>query len=134
MLPVEYIAFLKEYYDMCEAASEVQKLAPDSSDCAGTIFMCPECKNICEDDCGFHFCHKHISDIEDSDYIWIPRQRDLQEIVRVRIKDIYENDYSLSKRFTEFIPGHRESIMEQLWLMFVMKEKSNKIWKEGAWW
>ena len=118
MLRAEYVKFLNEYYLMCELSEEVQKQAPDSSDCAGATFLCPSCHGICEEDTGMHFCHTCICD--DPKYVWIPDQHNLQEMGRVKINDdVYENDYSLSKRFTEFIPGHKESTMEQLWLMLL---------------
>ena len=62
-------------------------------------------------------------------HIWLPRQGQLQEMVR----EEYENDYSLSMRFTKFIPGHADSSMEQLWLAFVMKEKHGKTWDGEDW-
>lgn len=134
MLSAEYIKLLKEYYLMCGLAEDIQKQAPDSSDCAGATFLCPNCHSICEEDTGMHFCHTCIGTIDDSKYVWIPSQRMLQEMVRVKINDdVYENDYSLSKRFTEFIPGHKESTMEHLWLMFVMEEKFNKVWMMDRW-
>ena len=119
---------MKEFYMMCELADEVQQQAPDWSDCGGAHFFCSVCKNACIEDNGLHFCHDHIE--LHPDYIWAPNQRSLQAMAR----EENENDYALSKRFTEFIPGHKESTMDQLWLQFVMEKKFNKVWKDGLKW
>ena len=61
--------------------------------------------------------------------IWLPTQPQLQEIVR----QPFENDYALTCRFKDFIPGHPESSMEVLWLAFVMQEKFGKWWIGDKW-
>jgi hypothetical protein len=56
------------------------------------------------------------------------RQSELQKMARIFKA---ENDYSLTERFLEFIPGHGcDSSREQLWLEFVMKQKHGKTWNE----
>jgi hypothetical protein len=62
--------------------------------------------------------------------IWLPRQDQLQEMLR-------ETEYYLTWNFYEFVmksiePNERRS-MEKLWLLFVMKEKFNKTWNGSDW-
>jgi hypothetical protein len=72
---------------------------------------------------------------------WLPRQDQLQEMI------IIENAkfpvYVLERKFNTFIDHIGEiyhpkiwqkfDSMEQLWLVFVMKEKFNKIWDGETW-
>ena len=69
-----------------------------------------------------------------SDVIWLPRQDQLQDMV----KSEYECDYDMNLDFTEFTTNlytHEQigASMEQLWLAFVMHEKYNKKWDGEDW-
>ena len=68
--------------------------------------------------------------------IWIPRQDQLQEV----IKDCVGSARELANMFHPFInetPWNQiyplRNSMEQLWLAFVMKEKYGKIWDNERW-
>lgn len=72
------------------------------------------------------------SDYHSEDCIWLPRQDQLQEIFKM-------STYNLILEFNRFYGSfcemygkdefiYREYSMEQLWLMFVMKEKYGKVW------
>lgn len=73
--------------------------------------------------------------------IWLPRQDQLQEMVKYAYKDIkIEVDIKLNRFWNWYremqvkIKGsHPFASMEQLWLAFVMKEKYNKIWDGKEW-
>lgn len=70
----------------------------------------------------------------DRDYIWLPRQDQLQEMVREEEWGCDWTDHLLD----DFENWRREYgiqnwTMEQLWLAFVMKKKYNKTWSESDW-
>lgn len=71
--------------------------------------------------------------IEDLDCIWLPRQDQLQEIVRNNrgndglLQDFYFWEHNPSTK-----TGYCNS-MEQLWLGFVMFEKFSKHWNGEEW-
>ncbi len=80
--------------------------------------------------------------VDKGDYIWLPRQDDLQKMVADTI------DCPSHSSCAIFINvGHRMhqwcdeawdywmrfTSMEQLWLAFVMKEKYNKVWNGEEW-
>ena len=71
--------------------------------------------------------------IEPKQYVWLPRQDQLQEMLKLPLLD-------LLCRFRDFIEfGKNPSYaalftsMEQLWLAFVMKTLHSKIWSNEAW-
>lgn len=73
--------------------------------------------------------------------IWLPSQNQLQEIINLK----GEYNYDLAQRFMNFIIDNFHTMdsskiypcadknMEQFWLLFVMKEKYNKIWNGEDW-
>ncbi len=69
-------------------------------------------------------------------YIWLPRQDQLQEIIAT-----HRNTNYTVRIIHEFVfwlddtkIGYYENLsMEQLWLIFVMKEKYNKVWDGEDW-
>lgn len=69
------------------------------------------------------------------DWIWLPRQDQLQEMCITGNATASE----LVNRLVYMVRGpdgvYYECYwsMEQLWLAFVMKEKYGKIWKDGEW-
>lgn len=71
-------------------------------------------------------------------YIWLPRQDQIQEMLR----DENTSTYELLKTFWEFIYNNWQSIWEilpkhpsseQLWLAFYMDEKHGKRWDGKKW-
>ena len=65
--------------------------------------------------------------------IWLPRQDQLQEMVRYE----YRSFYFMVQNFFEKSHGDNMFFlfdsMEQLWLTLVMKEKFNKVWHSQLW-
>ena len=88
-----------------------------------------------DDGCSF-FAQKHQGEYQINvrgfirEDVWLPRQDQLQEMMN-------ESKFILIERFYKFvndnIPFCREKSMEQLWLVFVMKEKFNKMWNGKQW-
>jgi len=132
-----------EYIKMCEKAEEIQKIwKPRVGDLAwrGTKYL------PTKDACGY------LTDVDVFDTqgykargsVWLPRQDQLQEML---IDKIGGNHIALlsvlirSDLFCQAGLGHYVSSpnynytnsMEQLWLVFVMKEKYNKIWNGEDW-
>lgn len=123
----------EEYIKMCEKAEEIQKeWKPHWGDFSSEkedntyVFVLTTVKNIVQDQ---------------QDYIWLPRQDQLQEMI---IASPFDCD--LWDRFTDFIftpyndddPNKNEACElfqsgEQLWLAFVMEEKYNKVWDGTNW-
>ena len=132
-----------EYVKMCEKAFEIQglKRCRENAD----FFAYKATKNgrierVCNLDCnGDHiFVFKHK--------IWLPRQDQLQEMVRINsledfLKIIRLNptgNWEIDKK--EFDTRYIDTgdyiwtkSFEQLWLAFVMKEKFNKRWNGEDW-
>lgn len=77
----------------------------------------------------FPFSYGNNSDYKRKDkMIWIPRQDQLQELIKrsdmtKALHQIYE-----AAEFLWF--KNKSGTMEQLWLAFIMKEKYNKIWND----
>lgn len=83
----------------------------------------------------FHACttdgkeriFKHPWQIEKETCIWLPRQDQLQDMMKEGI----ENTWGLFSRFYKWFSTKFSCItwsFEQLWLAFVIKEKYNKVW------
>jgi len=119
----------KRYIKMCEKAKELN-YSPSGSD--GNWYYYPEedivkCRNSYEGDFGD---------------VWLPRQDQLQEMVRVATISIqqFEEEYSMDVWHTQYRTYEKEpdcefvaTSMEQLWLAFVMKEKYNNTWNGKNW-
>ena len=126
-----------EYVKMCQEAKEIQALwpledgdfyIPKPSSLQGAVLaFCALC-NIKDS-----FGNVFIGEQNKGDYIWLPRQDQLQELVKERgLQSLTWNIY----QFTESVSGGGftiEGSMEQLWLAFVMEEKFGKIWDGEAW-
>lgn len=67
--------------------------------------------------------------------IWLPRQDQLQEMVRASYSNLDEFVYLFWGWITTKCPEKILGLtsMEQLWLAFVMKEKFNKVWNGEEW-
>ena len=82
-----------------------------------------------------------VWDTEKDEFIWLPRQDQLQEMVDS--ERYFERPRSLLLSFYNFVDFFNASgteqyssqfkTMEQLWLTFVIKEKYNKVWNDGGW-
>ena len=137
------------YIDMCRKAVEIQKLDlgskiynedEDEEHKLTSFYYLPHAHKISilkwDNDEG-HYISGGYRDNQ-SDAVWLPRQDQLQEMVKSdehphwQLNDFIDSgqaDYQqetsdYAKQFTT---------MEQLWLAFVMKEKFNKVWKNGDW-
>ncbi len=114
------------YIEMCEKTEEIQKLwNPEGGD----FYAPPARDRVC-----FYF------GLMDSDFIWLPRQDQLQEMIhRACLPHVLLDEFlSWEKQYQDNIVEQKGKVwiassMEQLWLAFVMKEKYNKIWDGTDW-
>ena len=72
------------------------------------------------------------------DFIWLPRQDQLQEMVKRQTTQMLMSDFWDNPQWKEYLIYEKPyfmifTSMEQLWLAFVMKERWNKIWEDGKW-
>lgn len=116
----------KEYIKMCESAEEIQKIFYNDREFDKRDFM--------------EWIKKPTGKV----VIWLPRQDQLQEMVKKETDGIlceafyivtdfwFEVSYSSDPNIDEKINMCKWS-MEQLWLAFVMKEKYKKIWNGTEW-
>jgi len=134
----------KEYILMCEKAVEIQELwNPDNADCVkgdfvGYIKESTKEAEYLDNTWKRQFSISRFCTNTESygkyawylkeELIWLPRQDQLQEM----IKDKYESLYDLWDAFGYFFVNN-DSYFEQGWLMFVMKEKYNKVWNGSDW-
>ena len=72
--------------------------------------------------------------------IWLPRQDQLQEMVKGRTFGSYAEllrwfSSHIDTMFQQLAPLDEKNTIspEQLWLAFVMKEKYGKVWLDGDW-
>ena len=69
-----------------------------------------------------------------STYIWLPRQDQLQEMLKVKgvpIPSVAWVGYLLC--LLQYDVGLKCTSMEQLWLAFVMRERFGKVWNGETW-
>ena len=125
----------KEYILMCENAGEIQNCHKE--------IRCPDIfarqnSIYCMDEENHHhiflkYIEKHIG----NKLIWLPRQDQLQGMVKDRFSNVMVDTSALQamlKYFNDFRYINKQyDSMEQLWLAFVMKEKYNKIWTGKEW-
>jgi len=138
----------KQYLLMCEKAKEIQQYAIDNWINLRPLFIYDKLLNkICI--CVWfpktlrNLCNlkqdEHIISIEQNndigvyipegtlgDVIWLPRQDQLQDI----LKDTHWTIYGYLEQITKFMSdyGSIDWSWEQVWLGFAMKEKYNKVW------
>ncbi len=112
------------YVKMCEKAVEIQHQTPKS------IYVGSKP--------GSFFYSRYVSRIVNAEYaqnpetvIWLPRQDQLQEMVRGEYKDIKEMIHD----FGPFLTYQASSLasLEIVWLEFVMKIKYGKVWSGEDW-
>jgi frataxin-like iron-binding protein CyaY len=147
----------KEYILMCEKAEEIQKLkipkfsfviVVDSFGNRGS-----KCQGITT--AGYNCYNRHhvfmlsnpYAGISKKSLTWLPRQDQLQEMVKEDFTTKESRLYAKISHFNNFLeiddkeeryPLNEDLInkhpsMEQLWLAFVMKEKYQKIWNGKEW-
>lgn len=99
----------EKYIKMCEKAIEIQIISREKDKKAGII------------------------NLPENEETWLPHQDQLQEMI-CDSRDaltLFCNTHSIVcfewKYYEQF------TVMEQLWLAFVMKEKYNKIWNGEDW-
>jgi len=130
----------KEYILQCEKAVEIQKLhkmntgdcyyqtKDDSDYCEGAF----TCWNGLRPNAGYHDYDSwwYFPD----DCIWLPKQDQLQEMVKTE-KYGCDKNFWLLEDFMRWRNKYAEdnASMEQLWLAFVMKEKYSKTWNGTDW-
>lgn len=128
------------YIKMCEKAEEIQELrvptttqSPYSFWQEGDYYFLDKEPSVYS----FHWSPHHISNA-----VWLPRQDQLQEMVRSETTigtatAKPESSWQLSQRFWNWLWSKEEIVsdksMEQLWLAFVMKEKYGKVWNGDFW-
>ena len=142
----------KKYIKMCEKAKEIQKIAPSPEE-EGCFFYNPYLDEImCRD--GWNYCvvyDKNLDDgfsdgvyecetedwHKDENIVWLPRQDQLQEMVKDDTKPLRAQYIYL---LGDFVAWWKNEIsekyaikfltFEQMWLAFVMWKKYGKIWDE----
>lgn len=126
-----------EYIKMCEKATEIQEQHDmEYGDCyihKGTgalLIIVPKYSTEFQ---AINITAKcNFNDLIPSHITWLPRQDQLQEILLKK----YDVD-SLEMAFHSFINDARfllnKTTFEQLWLMFFMKERHNKVWNGEDW-
>ena len=149
----------KNYIKMCEKAEEIQKLKPtgvwhthsiphddgldDKDYLYVSFYYLPNVlkeRNIqllkWDNDEGHPIIGSYSDNIEGA--IWLPTQEQLQEMVKDRLfyisgsfKNIYASA-SMGNRDSHVVCNKAKS-MNELWLIFVMKEKYNKTWTGKDW-
>jgi len=117
----------KEYIKMCEKAVETRDFITGYS--RGDFIVNPHSIDKTS--------HVITSWTEKCDYIWLPRQDQLQDMVKNSDSIIYD----LLDRFNTFVKDaktlyfnmRKNYSMEQLWLVFIMQEKYGKVWDGKEW-
>jgi hypothetical protein len=134
-----------EYVKMCAVADEIQKVW-ELSDGDFYYNQKRKDKSVIVVLNGWLNSRTSFDRFHQSDYSWLPRQDQLQEM----IMSLYNGDDPIYKiatknsqcdillrRFKKFTLAEvsllRLTTFEQLWLAFIMKEKYNKIWDGNKW-
>ena len=120
------------YIKMCESAKVIQKQwKPDFGDffVSMSLGLTSACQSITSD------LEKKASYLKTIKAVWLPRQDQLQEMVIEK----YATPWDLAIAFSNVLMDDKTSYfdnfdsMEKLWLVFIMREKYKKKWREGAW-
>jgi len=117
-----------QYVRMCQKAEEIQNLwSPQEGDVFADELCHVSIVNPMILD------HWRTKEKKKDDYIWLPRQDQLQALVfSIYEKNCYWMFEECYKHLQLPQPTKLES-MEQVWLSFVMKERSGKIWNGENW-
>lgn len=118
------------YIKMCEKAAEIQSDTSVEIDEHSYVACSGHYKEISQDDDAYVDCL--IFNKEDG--IWLPRQDQLQRMVRLHkaLDSEKSRIASLLSRFWQWYLNSTGDFtsMEQLWLAFVMFELHGKIWND----
>lgn len=88
------------------------------------------------------FCEEYSCMWNSLPVIWLPRQDQLQEMVKQNVQDercitlelcMFNAFYLQNRGLDVSLEMKKWSSWEQLWLAFVMKEKYNKVWNGSEW-
>ncbi len=119
-----------QYVRMSQKAEEMQKLW---SPAEGDVFGDELCHVSVVNSMILEHLNKSMKEGEGGKYTWLPRQDQLQDIV---LSMFERNCYWMFEECYKHLqlphPTKPES-MEQIWLLFVMKEKFGKIWDGENW-
>jgi len=74
---------------------------------------------------------KTINEMNKYDFIWLPTQEQLQEMIKKRHIYYLIKDFQIFQ--VKYTVGLHINDMNELWLAFVMKEKYHKIWTGEKW-
>lgn len=139
----------KEYILMCEKAVEIQSLwSPDFGDryiveCKrnyldGRFFRLDRYKRTLTDmkELETNEYFSYIAEyskgyIYNSNFIWLPRQDQLQSMLPGHYTTIFEDFYEFYMDENNDIDNYTS--MEQVWLAFIMHEKFEKSWNGKDW-
>lgn len=126
----------KEYIEMCVAAKELQKREQLTIGWLGEQIWYNENDVWYQPNVEFN---PYINIIRNrKKIVWLPRQDQLQEMLSKE----YVDCHAMLQHFYEWCienDGYLEDLfagnesMEQLWLIFVMKEEFGKIWNGKSW-
>ena len=116
----------KEYIKMCEKAEEIQKLWKPTVADFHTSYDWKEFHTV-----EFDYDSSKIDILGCPPHIWLPRQDQLQEMVKSDTIINWDFYHFINDGLTDYLDYFNS--MEQLWLAFVMKEKYNKTWNGEDW-
>ncbi|MBE3137682.1 MAG: hypothetical protein IMZ43_09895 [Thermoplasmata archaeon] len=109
----------EQYVKMCEKAEEIQK-----------IWNHEQLRHFLDRP------HSYIVDNGRSGWTWLPRQDQLQEMIK-RFNPCTYPVRGLVDAFYEFVSDEQDwkkyITMEQFWLAFVMKKRYRKVWNGEEW-
>jgi hypothetical protein len=120
------------YIEMCESAGVIQEQwKPDFGDFFVSMSsgQTSPCLSILSE------LEKKMPYLKTIKAVWLPRQDQLQEMLIEK----YATPWDLAIAFSNVLMADKASYfdtfdsMEKLWLAFIMLEKGNKKWKDGAW-
>jgi len=134
----------ENYIKMCEQAKEIQKWYLDSENerlknswlFEYDVFACREHRTIFRLHT-YYICpavEGNLCNRRDN-MIWLPTQEQLQEMILKNdwgVDIIFKFKYWIEENMFKAIPLSKYCLTE-LWLVFVMKEKWNKIWTGKKW-
>ena len=140
----------KQYILMCEKANEIQELHTNNNLETGNVYVSK-----------YYFDYKVLNDNDIAEvyyddgyncgtrkykyYCWLPRQDQLQEMINsktaIKVSDFFWFVVGVGRiddRHMEIMEDAdmdkiNKFSLDQLWLMFVMKVKYNKVWNGKDW-
>jgi len=139
----------EQYIEMCKKATEIQKIwRPNHGDVfyiesevmGNEVYYIGDVPNYYkenEHDWSFstHGCGCCSESLGHSNYTWLPRQDQLQDIHAYNYPKI--DLYNLLYCFNAFLHGHSDQTRphspESLWLEFLMEKLYSKRWVNGEW-